>query len=527
MQKNSLMQQKEYVAHNNGYTKKAENFSLSILIPVYNGEIYIGSLLDQITDLIQIYSYKDIEVVVANNLSTDNTLEIAKSYLGKIDTLTVAEFNSHVHSAEENVFRAFDACKGEYVWTLGVDDIINLQAFPQAYSLIKSSSFDFIQFNCPTVSEYMSVRRNNNFMMTEDILVTDMVNFVQRWGFWYVIAGMSGQIMRTSMIKDYDLPGLVEKTSKIYSHVAAYLEAFHDKIFCVANTALIYYKVTHRDDDHWVKAAKNIDVFNEYFWTLGFIKLIKYLSDQKIIPEKYIGNMIDTNEFFFFRPVHVVADKLRNQLKIMGGTTDLRNHVKPEEFYEITNFISTESPFLREFSFEAIDIFEKLIANLPVFPDSWDRLDRLRETSAAEFIASEFLVKTVGPYEIYKIANEYYAVHFEKRSLLYLALRYIDSDVCEPFILRAPSFERIVTDVRAKLQSCKEVWEHTGALPVPVYFREAAGAMATSAPPAGASLQEWKNRAIAAETSYQAIRTSTMWRATAPIRWVLTKLKGL
>lgn len=58
-----------------------KNFSpaVSLIIPMYNVEKYIGELLDSI--LAQ--TFKNFEVILVDDCSTDNSHEIAESYLPK------------------------------------------------------------------------------------------------------------------------------------------------------------------------------------------------------------------------------------------------------------------------------------------------------------------------------------------------------------------------------------------------------------------------------------------------------------
>ena len=58
---------------------------ISVILNVYNGEKYLKRCLDSIIN----QTYKDIEIVIVNDASTDNTLSIIKKYKDKrIKTIT-------------------------------------------------------------------------------------------------------------------------------------------------------------------------------------------------------------------------------------------------------------------------------------------------------------------------------------------------------------------------------------------------------------------------------------------------------
>lgn len=55
-----------------------ENLKFSIIIPVYNCEDLISKCLDSILN----QTYKNIEILVIDDCSTDNTPEVLKKYNG-------------------------------------------------------------------------------------------------------------------------------------------------------------------------------------------------------------------------------------------------------------------------------------------------------------------------------------------------------------------------------------------------------------------------------------------------------------
>ena len=59
-------------------------YLISVIIPTYNCEKYIRECLDSIVN--QTLGINNIEVIVVDDASTDNTYEIAKEYEGKEET---------------------------------------------------------------------------------------------------------------------------------------------------------------------------------------------------------------------------------------------------------------------------------------------------------------------------------------------------------------------------------------------------------------------------------------------------------
>ena len=87
---------------------------VSIIIPVFNGEKYINQAIDSAIN----QTYKNIEIIVVNDGSTDNTEEIVKSYGDKVRYFY--KENGGVSSA---LNLGIKESKGEYISWLSHDDL--------------------------------------------------------------------------------------------------------------------------------------------------------------------------------------------------------------------------------------------------------------------------------------------------------------------------------------------------------------------------------------------------------------------
>jgi glycosyltransferase involved in cell wall biosynthesis len=90
---------------------------VSVVIPVYNTEKYIGEAIEGILN----QTFKDFELIVVNDCSTDRTLEILKEYQKKDNRIKILSNEKNLKvSATAN--RGIKEAKGEYIVKQDADD---------------------------------------------------------------------------------------------------------------------------------------------------------------------------------------------------------------------------------------------------------------------------------------------------------------------------------------------------------------------------------------------------------------------
>ena len=110
---------------------------VSIVIPVYNRESFIN---DAIRSSIR-QTYKNIEIVIVDNCSTDNTWEVLKSWADKDHRIRIFQ-NSYNIGPVRNWERCFNEAKGEFVKILWSDDWMDDNFVEEAVKLMdKDTAF--------------------------------------------------------------------------------------------------------------------------------------------------------------------------------------------------------------------------------------------------------------------------------------------------------------------------------------------------------------------------------------------------
>lgn len=111
------------------------NPNISIIFPSYNGEDFLKRNLDSI---ISLESKKDIELVIVDNDSTDNTLKIIESYNNKLE-INLIKKNTNLGYAKAcnlGVLR----CNGEFIFLTNQDVIFTKEFFKKLRKLYKKHS---------------------------------------------------------------------------------------------------------------------------------------------------------------------------------------------------------------------------------------------------------------------------------------------------------------------------------------------------------------------------------------------------
>jgi len=113
---------------------------VSIIVPVYNGEKYINHCVD----LLEKQTYKNIEIIMVNDGSKDNTPQILDSYAEKYSNIKV------VHQKNTGLPGARDAgirvATGKYVIFFDVDDEYTETVIEDNVKLAEENQADIVMF---------------------------------------------------------------------------------------------------------------------------------------------------------------------------------------------------------------------------------------------------------------------------------------------------------------------------------------------------------------------------------------------
>ncbi len=116
--------------------------AISVVIPMYNAEKYIGECLDSLLN----QSFQDFEVIVVDDCSTDSSVEIVKNYAEKFGwrlKLSQTKTNSGGGGYVPRNIGLGLSC-GEYVYFMDADDFIMKTALEELFTAAKEYDADVV-----------------------------------------------------------------------------------------------------------------------------------------------------------------------------------------------------------------------------------------------------------------------------------------------------------------------------------------------------------------------------------------------
>lgn len=118
------------------------NYKISIIIPIYNVEEYIGECLDSIAN--QTLGVENIEVIMVNDCSTDESGRIIEEYAAKYDSFKAINLEKNSKSPGKPRNKGIDSSNGDYLMFCDPDDYYVENACEVLYNKIIEEDADIV-----------------------------------------------------------------------------------------------------------------------------------------------------------------------------------------------------------------------------------------------------------------------------------------------------------------------------------------------------------------------------------------------
>ena len=214
---------------------------VSVIIPVYNCEKYVRQTLDSIIN----QTYRNLEILLIDDGSKDNSLAICREYLTDERVKVFPRENAGVAASRQF---GVDECRGSYFVTIDSDDYVALDYVEKLYKVIKAQKADVsvCGVTCFTDEKdsdfYGTVipqTDGEKLVVTGEMLASDFFKISCN----LVLTDSWNKMFRTQFVKDtnvrYALPSIYRGSDLQVNHKLA----IHCPTYAVCREVLLFHRI--------------------------------------------------------------------------------------------------------------------------------------------------------------------------------------------------------------------------------------------------------------------------------------------
>lgn len=207
---------------------------ITVIVPVYNVEHYLDKCLDSLIN----QTYKNLEIIVINDGSTDNSGTICQEYAQKDDRIIYIEKENGGQSEARNM--GLDRMTGSYVTFVDSDDWVELDYVEVLYNKLIEYQADIVvgnycKFNESDLNFYFHISENYFEKVYDNVSIVDCLNdsnkllnstLIVAWGKIYrkeIISNFRFPVGRVTEDTIFNLRVLLASKSIVYINKAYYI----------------------------------------------------------------------------------------------------------------------------------------------------------------------------------------------------------------------------------------------------------------------------------------------------------------
>lgn len=264
----------------------SQNPLISIIIPVYNVENFLGHCLESIIS----QTYTNLEIILIDDGSKDKSGLICDEYKKRDSRIIVYHKKNEGASATRNL--GLSIFKGDYVCFIDSDDYVTNNFIESLYKLLIENDADF-----SVCSRYIV---SNNVILKKELLNDCILTGNYIYDFILFRNSSSNKLFKKSAVIDCQFP----------TNIIQYEDAFFIRYLClkvkrIVITSNVYYfyqvnpnSITHTGNCSYYEIIKLLELHQDYL-----LMCIKNLSEKQVIEDSFslyiywFNNMIMHKQF--------------------------------------------------------------------------------------------------------------------------------------------------------------------------------------------------------------------------------------
>ena len=261
---------------------------ITVIINVYNCEKYIRKCIDSVIN----QTYKNLEILIINDGSTDKTLDICKSYNDK--RIKIITTKNQGLSFSRNI--GIENAKGEFLYFIDADDFIELDTIEYLYKLCIKYNADMATCECLDIYSYnfkiKEYKEKIYILSNEEMLKKNLLSVIKHSDTTW------NKLIKKSIVKN------IRFKNKIINDLTTTYKIIISSKKIIYSTKIKYYYYRNSDS---ITLSKRNDLNRN-------IEIYKVLNKRYYDIKKIYPNLIE-NDIAMVRTIIMLYSRQNNELR--------------------------------------------------------------------------------------------------------------------------------------------------------------------------------------------------------------------
>lgn len=205
-----------------------KNAKISVIMPVYNAEKYLKRSVESVIN----QTYKNIELILVNDASTDSSLKLCEDYALADNRIKVfSNINNGGPAMSRN--NGIKQATGEYIFFIDADDYIELDTFETLITEFDKADIDLVMSNFSKLIDGKVIKQNVVFNLQnksfkgaeKELSMSEMDEFVRhflKYPSSHLISYCWARLFKRSIIADNNI--LVNENMRLFEDLVFHLK---------------------------------------------------------------------------------------------------------------------------------------------------------------------------------------------------------------------------------------------------------------------------------------------------------------
>ncbi|MDR0408297.1 MAG: glycosyltransferase [Campylobacteraceae bacterium] len=170
---------------------------ISVIVPIYNAEIYLKKCLDSIID----QTYKNLEIILIDDGSPDNCGKICDEYAAKDKRIKVVHKANGGQGSARNA--GLDVASGEYIAFVDSDDYLDLKTYEELTDIALKEETDIL------ISNFYNVRKSSISLFEKRLDISSRNKILQQFFTDWYPSYMWNILFKADLFKKIRFPAII------------------------------------------------------------------------------------------------------------------------------------------------------------------------------------------------------------------------------------------------------------------------------------------------------------------------------